>query len=81
MRNSVTLLICIAALLMSCGKRSVEIDRNTRLAIDTLAGAQIRELRPVLDSLCDAQFDSLVQHAMDSILERRQHEMEQIIQR
>ena len=76
------LFVCLLVLLslpVGCGKRTVEIDRSTQRAIDTLSAKEIRVLRPVLDSLCDVQFDSLVNAAMDSILAERRLEIEKIL--
>ena len=71
--------ICAIAILASCGKREVRLDRATKRAIDTTAAKQIVILRPILDSLCDARYDSLVQVAVDSIMEKRQLEINRII--
>ncbi|RLD22153.1 MAG: hypothetical protein DRI69_02070 [Bacteroidetes bacterium] len=73
--------IGILTLLMlgSCGKRTIRLDRTLRRAIDTTAAKQMVILRPILDSLCEERYDSLVQAAVDSIMERRQLEIKQII--
>jgi len=71
--------ICALILLGSCGKRTIRLDRTMRKAIDTTSAKQIVILRPILDSLCDMRFDSLVQVAVDSILEKRQLEIKRII--
>lgn len=66
-------------MLGSCGKRTIRLDRTLRRAIDTTAAKQMVILRPILDSLCEERYDSLVQAAVDSIMERRQLEIKQII--
>jgi len=63
----------------SCGKRTVQLDRDLRKAIDTLAAKQINILRPELDSLCDLRFDSMVAASVDSIMQVRQSERTSII--
>jgi hypothetical protein len=75
----VSLLLTLAS--AGCGKRSVEIDRQTRHAIDTLTANELVVLRPQLDSLCAAQFDSLRAAAADSMLHVRRLEIEKILNR
>lgn len=72
--------IGILAMLMlgSCGKRTIRLDRTLRRAIDTTAAKQIVILRPILDSLCEERYDSLVSVAVDSIMEKRQLEIKRI---
>lgn len=71
---------CILALSWGgCAKRTVKLDRDMLRAIDTIAAKQINVLRPQLDSLCDARFDSLVAVAMDSIMVVRQLERAKIL--
>jgi len=82
MRKLLWVLICAYTLVValeSCGKREVKIDRIMRRAIDTTAASRKAVLRPKLDSICDAQFDSLVQVAVDSILKQRRSEISKII--
>lgn len=66
-------------LLPSCGKREVQLSRDMRRAIDTLAAREINVLRPQLDSLCAVWFDSLVTEAADSILDVRIIERQTLI--
>jgi hypothetical protein len=63
----------------ACGKRHVQIDRDTRRMIDTLASAEIQILRPVMDSLCTQQLDSLVRTLRDSVLAERREEMRKLL--
>jgi len=70
---------CALILLASCGKREIRLDRTLRRTIDTTAAKQIVILRPILDSLCDARYDSLVTVAVDSIMNKRQLEIKRII--
>ena len=73
--------IIICAVLGSCGTRQVRIPNATKRAIDTLAAKDIVVLRPQLDSLCDLRQDSIVQAAMDSIIERRSLEISKIVKK
>jgi len=66
-------------MLGSCGKRTIRLDRTLRRTIDTTAAKQIVILRPILDSLCERRYDSLMHVAVDSIMERRQLEIIKII--
>ena len=73
--------IGVLAMIMlgSCGEREIRLDRTMRRTIDTTAAKQIVILRPILDSLCEERYDSLVQTAVDSIMEKRQLEIKRII--
>lgn len=75
------LLIVCAGLQLSCGKRHVQIDRETRRMIDTLAAHEINILRPVLDSLCLMKMDSLVASISDSVMTARKEEMRKLLGR
>lgn len=74
MKGTFLILMLIFVGLGSCGKRSVQLDRTTRRTIDTLSTKEINILRPELDSLCNIMFDSMVNDAIDSILEVRRLE-------
>ncbi len=54
--------------------------QERRLA-DSLLQEEIKMLKPQLDSLCDLRFDSLMQLALDSILEERKQAMEKQLRR
>ena len=74
------LLISFACFVMvSCGTRQVRIPNSTKRAIDTLAAKDIVVLRPQLDSMCQLRQDSIIQVAMDSIIERRSLEISKIV--
>ena len=80
MRPKWILISClVVSTLCACGKREVKLDRIMKRTIDTTAAPKIVVLKPKLDSLCDARFDSLVQAAVDSILEVRRLEIKKII--
>lgn len=70
-----------AGMYTSCGKRHVQIDRETRRMIDTLSSHEINLLRPVLDSLCVTKLDSLVATMSDSVLMARKEEMRKLLGR
>lgn len=56
-------------------KTNYNLTSGERAQIDTLYLNEINAVRPKLDSLCEAQFEQMVQHALDSILlVRRQEE-------
>ncbi len=78
--------LCLVAMLScfvfnSCGKRRVQIDRDTRRMIDTLAAREINILRPEMDSLCRFQMDSLVATLRDSVFSARKEEMRKLLGR
>lgn len=64
-----------------CGKRNVQIDRETRRMIDTLTSRELIILRPQMDSICRFQIDSLVATMRDSVLEARKAEMRKLLDR
>jgi hypothetical protein len=83
-QKGISFFLCASILFFSmtvpaCGKRHVHIDRNTRIAIDTLVSQEINELRPMLDSVCALKMDSLVASMRDSVFEARQEEMRKLI--
>ena len=68
-------------LLLSCGKRRVQIDRETKRAIDTLAASQIQAMRIEMDSMCILRMDSLVAVKSDSVMNARREEMRKLLGR
>ena len=66
---------------MACEKESQLLTRAERTRVDTLVARQNKIKRVELDSLCDAQFDSLVHRAKDSILQIRFKEIEALFKR
>jgi len=76
--------ICFVAFVLclvfpGCGKRNVQIDRETRRMIDTLTAHELNILRPQMDSICRFQLDSLVATVRDSVLEARKAEMRKLL--
>jgi hypothetical protein len=78
-----TFLITVLLLAVSCEEKATQIrlTSSERVRIDTLTRQQVDSLIPVLDSICEAQYDSLVQHALDSIVELRRSEERKIRER
>ena len=60
--------------LSSCKDPEVRLTRGDRRAIDTLTMNRLKKIEPILDSLCVHNKDSVVQHAVDSILAARKLE-------
>ena len=79
-RTMILLIIC-SMMLICCGKRHVQIDRDTKRAIDTLAAKQANAMRPVLDSICQLKMDSLVATMSDSVMMARREEMRKLLGR
>lgn len=77
--KSVISILFLLLVLSSCGTREARIDRKTRNAIDTIAAREIIALRPVLDSLCELRKDSILEVAVDSIVKRRELEVQKIV--
>ena len=66
-------------MIIGCERRAKRPNLATRRAIDTASSRQILEVRPELDSLCGLRTDSLVDVYMDSIIERRQLELQKMV--
>ena len=49
--------------------------------MDSLFKKEVGILKPILDSICDAQFDSVVNYTADSIMSERQSEIEKYLDR
>ena len=59
-------------------RTQIKLSYQERRAVDTLYKERVLELGPVLDSICDANFDQMVQASIDSILTERQAEEERL---
>jgi len=69
-------------LLNSCTEPApVSLSSEDRAIVDTLYSEQVQELRPRLDSLCEAIFDEEVQKTVDSMLVERRAEEERLRRR
>jgi hypothetical protein len=72
------LLLAALFLLPACGNApETPLDAVTRLRIDSITAAQIRDLRVVLDSQCQAERTAQLPVLMDSIRKVRLREIEE----
>jgi len=78
MRQLVLIGLLVLLTAMSCGKRTVKVDRVMKKIIDTTSAPIKVLLREELDSICAVQQDSMVAAAVDSILAVRQVEIQKI---
>ena len=73
-------IVCFFALLVvSCTTRHVTPSRASRRAIDTLFQQQVLLMQPQMDSICKQVRDSVYAVAVDSFLQERQAEMNQLV--
>lgn len=70
-------LFCGACTASSDDKLSV----TERQMVDTLYTNRVKELRPLLDSICEVQQDSLVARVADSLIQVRMAEIDRIMNR
>ncbi len=71
-------------LLWSCGEDAgtqVRLSSEERRLIDTLFLQQVKEIAPILDSICDANFEKEVKSAVDSIVKVRKLEEKMLRER
>ena len=71
------LLVVALYFLPACGGPEAPLDAGTRQRIDSIAAAQIRELRVALDSQCQAERTVQLPVLMDSIRRVRLREIEE----
>lgn len=57
------------------------LDYREREAVDSLFRKQVDSLRPILDSLCEARYDSALQHNVDSMMTLRRQEIQRYLER
>lgn len=57
------------------------LNYQERLLVDSLYNKGVDSLRPILDSLCQVQFDSLVKVNVDSMMQERLEEIERYLRR
>lgn len=72
-------LFSIAICLSACGNGgdkevNLRLTSKERREIDTLVAREVRMMRPLMDSICTANFNELVAAATDSIVQRRLEE-------
>lgn len=71
------LLLLLLPLLTACGSGATPLDSDTRLRIDSIAGAQTRLVQTEIDSLCKSQRITLMPSLVDSIKQVRLREIEE----
>mgnify|MGYP000353010153 FL=1 len=84
MKNASLVFLILSVLLWpSCESQEtgIRLTSSERIRIDSLAKKQIDSLVPVLDSLCTANKDKLIEQALDSIIELRQQEEQTLRER
>ena len=73
--------IFFAALLAGCEppeEAPIRLTSRERIRIDTLASQQIDGLRPIMDSICDASYQEMIERAVDSLVKERRAEEEKL---
>ncbi|MCO6486882.1 MAG: hypothetical protein J5I98_00625 [Phaeodactylibacter sp.] len=71
----------LAALLAGCEppeEAPIRLTSRERIRIDTLANQQIDSLRPIMDSICDAAYQEMLDRAVDSLVDVRKREEEKL---
>ena len=72
----------LAAYILSCTEPPPpSLNSKDRDLMDSLFREEVAITETILDSLCNANFDSVVQSAVDSILQVRRKEIERQLQR
>lgn len=62
----------------ACGEPEIKLDRAARRTVDTLVNHQLDSIGPILDSLCDATKEEVIQQAVDSIVKERKRKEERL---
>ena len=76
------LLLPMSNLFTACTEDPLPVlDYKEREAIDSLFRKQVESLRPILDSLCEARYDSALQHNVDSMMTLRQQEIQRYLEK
>ncbi|MEO1260128.1 MAG: hypothetical protein AAFZ15_15140 [Bacteroidota bacterium] len=75
------LLFCLITTSACTADPPPTLNYKDRQLVDSLFRLQVDSLKPLMDSLCDLRFDSAVQHTVDSIMQERQSEIEQYLER
>ena len=69
-------------LFSSCDEKKnspeIKLSYQERRAVDTLYKNRVLELSPLMDSICDMNFDAMVESSIDSILTERRAEEERL---
>ncbi len=65
--------------MLACGNEEpTELSFNQKRYVDSISRIHMNTMDSVLESICDQQFDSLVQVNFDSLFERRIYEINRI---
>jgi hypothetical protein len=71
---------CTGLFLVSCTNRPVSPSKASRRAIDTIFQQKLIAIQPGMDSICAHVKDSIYNVAVDSILEERMLEMNELVE-
>lgn len=71
--------LCAVALCSACTTQSVTPTRNSRVTIDTMYQRKIILLQPEMDSVCRIVHHGIFESAVDSIMDARQLEMNNLV--
>jgi hypothetical protein len=79
---AVSFFVAFTMMLTGCddskNRTEIKLSYQERRAVDTLYKERILELAPIMDSLCDTNFEAMVQSSIDSILTERRAEEERL---
>lgn len=71
---------CTVLIIISCTNRPVSPSKASRRAIDTIFQQKVIAIQPTMDSICTHVKDSIYKVAVDSILEERMTEMNELVE-
>lgn len=71
-----TYAVFVVCCLCGCGVESNQLSPEEKFTVDTLYSHSLSAWRASVDSLCNAQKDSIYQSAVDSILKERRSEID-----
>ena len=79
---SVFMLLLTSLALLSCGEEPpLTLSWEERTLVDSLYKAEVVHLHPVMDSICDTRYDSLVNFYKDSLWVDRIEEIKEQLER
>jgi hypothetical protein len=80
--NALALIFSLTLLCVACTEEPPPtLNYKERQLVDSLFKLQVDSFRPRYDSICNAQFDSLVKHNTDSMMDARMKEIEKYLER
>jgi len=77
---AVLFFLYVTMFLPSCIEEPTMSNREIRNRVDTLYKYEVEDLNQVLDSICEAQTDSMIQVNVDSIMKIRLEQIEKLLQ-